>query len=93
MNVLYTVKQESKEPMMWYAIWLSSALETIKRMFPCHYCRSTLDNDQHKWFYEGLKPHIKQALQYLFKEGRNYAELFREVHEIGSPWGQSRESW
>ncbi len=45
MNVLHTIKQESKEPMMWYAVWLSSALETIKRTFPHHYCRSTLDND------------------------------------------------
>ncbi len=45
MNVLYTVKQESKEPMMWYAIWLSNALKTIKRMFPYCYRRSTLDNN------------------------------------------------
>ena len=62
MNMLYAIKQESKEPVMQYAIWLSSTLETIKRMFPHHYHRSTLDNDQYKWFYEGLKPHIKQAL-------------------------------
>ncbi len=62
MNVLYTIKQESKEPVMQYTIWLSSTLETIKRTFPCHYHRSTLDNNQHEWFYEGLKPHIKQAL-------------------------------
>ncbi len=34
MNVLYTIKQESKESMTWYAVWLSSALKTIKRTFP-----------------------------------------------------------
>ena len=34
MNVLYTMKQESKEPVMHYAVCLSSALETIKRTFP-----------------------------------------------------------
>ena len=33
-NVLYAVKQESKEPVMCYAVWLSSTLKTIKRMFP-----------------------------------------------------------
>ena len=34
MNVLYTMKQESKEPVTCYMVWLSSALETIKRTFP-----------------------------------------------------------
>ncbi len=34
MNVLYAVKQESKEPVTHYAVQLSSILETIKRMFP-----------------------------------------------------------
>ena len=48
MNVLYAIKQESKEPMTQYAIWLSSALKTIKRMFPHHYCRSALDNNWHE---------------------------------------------
>ena len=33
MNVLYAVKQESKEPVMCYAVQLSSVLKTIKRMF------------------------------------------------------------
>ncbi len=81
MNVLYAVKLESKEPVMWYTIWLSSTLKTIRRTFPHHYHRSALDNNQYEWFYKGLKPHIKQALQYLFKEGRNYT-LFWEAHEI-----------
>ncbi len=45
MNVLYTVKQESKEPMMQYAVQLSSTLKTTKRMFSHCYHRSTLDND------------------------------------------------
>ncbi len=48
MNVLYAIKQESKEPVTHYAVQLSSALETIKRIFPWQYCRSTLDNDWHK---------------------------------------------
>ena len=45
MNMLYAVKQESKEPVTWYAIWLSGALKTIKRMFPHCYHRSSLNND------------------------------------------------
>ncbi len=45
MNVLYAVKQESEEPMMQYTIQLSSTLKTIKRTFPHHYHRSTLDNN------------------------------------------------
>ncbi len=92
MNMLYAIKQEFKEPMTQYTIWLSSALKTIKRTFPHHYCRSALDNDQYEWFYEGLKPHIKQALRYLFKEGGNYAELFQEVHKIEAAHGEGAGS-
>ncbi len=59
MNVLYTVKQESKELVTCYAVQLSSALKTIKRMFPQQYCRSALDNNRHEQFYKRLNPHIK----------------------------------
>ena len=39
-----------------------------------------------------MKPHIKQALQYLFKEDRNYAELFQEAHEIEAAYGDGAGS-